>query len=65
MNIQYIKKVYSELCWDICLSNVSLPKKGHHQHIKTFGVLDRIQIDLTQIAFEKVDILARKGFFGF
>ena len=27
------------------------------------SVLDRIQIDLTQIAFEKEDILARKGFF--
>ena len=63
VNNEYFKNVYAELFCDICLSNVSLPKKEHHKHIKTFGVLDRIQINLTQIAFEKEDILARKGFF--
>ena len=63
VNNEYIKKLYAELWCDIFLSNVSFPKKGHHQHIKTFGVLDCIQIDLTQIAFDKVDILARNGFF--
>ena len=36
--------------------------QGHHKHIKTSGVLVHIQIDITQIAFEKEDILARKGF---
>ena len=57
-----IKKCYTDLNCEICLSNLSLPKRGHHKHIKTFAVFDRVQIDLTQIAFDNKDILARKGY---
>lgn len=57
-----IKNLYTELNCEICLSNLTLPKKGHYKHIKTFAVFDRIQIDLTQIAFDDKDILSKKGY---
>lgn len=57
-----IKNTYSELNCEICLSNVTLPKRGHYKHIKTFCVFERVQIDLTQISFENEDILSRNGY---
>ena len=40
-----------------------LPKRTHSSHIKSFEILDRIQIDLTQIAYgDQEDILSRKGY---
>ena len=65
VNNEYFKNVCAELFCDICLSNVSLPKKEHHKHIKTFGVLDRIQINLTQIALKKKIYLLEKDSLGF
>ena len=56
------KNTYSELNCEICLSNITLPKRGHYKHIKTFCVFERVQIDLTQIAFDNEDILSRNGY---
>ena len=39
VNNDQFKKVYVELGCEICLSNVSLPKRVHHKHIETYGVL--------------------------
>ena len=58
----HFKNTYSELNCEICLSNIPLPKRGHYKHIKTFCVFERVQIDLTQIAFENEDILSRNGY---
>ena len=58
-----LKNLYSELQCDICSSNLLLPKPTHFNHIKSFEVFDRIQIDLTQIAYgDHEDILSRKGY---
>ena len=55
--------LYSELQCDICLSNSLLPKPSHLNHIKSFQVFDRIQTDLTQIAYgDHEDILSIKGY---
>ena len=57
------KNLYSELQCDICSSNLLLPKRTHSSHIKSSEILDRIQIDLTQIAYgDQEDILSRKGY---
>ena len=63
VNNEYFKKVYAELSCIICLSDASLPKRGHYKHIKTYGVFERIQIDLTQISFEKIALL-KEDIFG-
>ena len=60
-----IKNYYTELNCEICLSNLVLPKRRHHKHIKTFGVFERVQIDLTQVAFDNKDILSKKVLNGF
>ena len=56
------KNTYSELNCEICLSTITLPKPGHYKHIKSFAVLERVQIDLTQIVFGEEDILSKNGY---
>ena len=58
-----LKDLYSELQCDICSSNLLLPKPIHFNQIKSFEVFERIQIDLTQIAYgNHEDILSRRGY---
>ena len=58
-----LKKIYADLQCDICSSNVLLPKRPHSNHIKSFEIFERIQIDLTQVAFGgHEDILSRSGY---
>ena len=58
-----LKKMYSDLNCDICSSNILLPKRPHSNHIKSFDIFERIQIDLTQVAFgDHGEILSRRGY---
>ena len=58
-----LKNLYLELECDICASNVSLPKRTHSSHIKSFEIFERIQIDLTQVAHgDPGEILSRRGY---
>ena len=58
-----VKKIYSDFQCDICSSNILLPKKPHSSHIKSLEIFERIQIDLTQIAFSDcAEILSKRGY---
>ena len=58
-----LKNLYLKLECDICASNVSLPKRTHSSHIKSFEIFERIQIDLTQVAHgDPEEILSRRGY---
>ena len=63
LNTSSLKKIYTDLHCDICSSSVLLPKRSHSSHIKSFEIFERIQIDLTQVAFgEHKEILSKRGY---
>ena len=58
-----LKKIYTDLKCDVCCSTVLLPKRPHSSHIKCLEIFERIQIDLTQVAFgDHGESLSKRGY---
>ena len=56
-----IIKIYTDLQCNICSSNVLLLKRPHSNHIESFQIVDRIQIDLTQVVLETMKKFSQKA----
>ena len=58
-----LKKMYTDLKCDICRSTVLLRKRPRSSHIKRLEIFERIQTDLTQVAFgDHGEILSKRGY---